>query len=317
MTAPRLPESPRVLVAGLGAIGTTVAARLLASPRPPAALQILAPGPRAAAYRADPPALNGAPLGLPADAYVDAAPAKDAPRPDLLLVAAKAPALPELLPAIAAWTAPQTTVVSLLNGISAPRALAEAVSAENVLPAIVTCNSAVRNGRAVEQTGLFRIDIGARLAPAQRLPAPADVAAYLGAAPGIDAAAPDDFPSILWLKFVLNVGLNQTEALLGLDHAALLESPDALSFCRALMDEAAACAAAEGIPDALSLPARAEALFPSLSPHGRTSMLQDIDAGRTPETDLFADEVLRLAARHGLSAPVNRLVHDHLPPAAP
>ena len=313
------PNAPQVLVVGLGAIGTVVAGRLLAAPCPPSSLRVLAPDGRTAAYRATPPSLNGTPLPLPPEAYVEAAPAPGTPRPDLLLVAVKGPALSAMFPAIAAWTAPHTTILSLLNGISAPRMLGTAVPPAQVVPAIVTCNTAMRTGRAVEQHGLFRLDLGPRLAPlspgAAPLPSPAELAAYLATAPGLSADAPADFADALWLKFVLNVGLNQAEALLSLDHGQLLANPDARAFCHALMVEAAAVAAAEGLPTASTLVARAEALLSVLSPRGRTSMLQDIDAGRPHEIDLFAGEVLRLAARHQLSAPANQLVLDHLAPS--
>lgn len=301
--------SPDVLLIGLGAIGTVVAGRLLASPRPPATFRILLDPARADAYRATPPSLNGIPLPLAPDAYAPLVPPPAAPRPDLLLVAVKSPALPGLLPAISAWISEKTTVISLLNGISASRLLATAVPPAQVIPAIVTCNTAMRSGRDVRQSGFFRLDLGPRLAPAPGLPTPDAIAEYLSAAPDLDAVCPPDFADALWLKFVINVGINQTEAFFRRDHGETLSAPDSLSFCRALMQEAAACAAAEGIPGAGTLPARAEAILRDcLSPRGRSSMLQDLDAGRLPETNLFAGEVTRLAALHNLPAPANQEV---------
>jgi 2-dehydropantoate 2-reductase len=41
------------------------------------------------------------------------------------------------------------------------------------------------------------------------------------------------------------------------------------------------------------------------TPSNRTSMLQDVEAGRQTEVDAITGEVVRAAARHGIPAPVN------------
>ena len=47
----------------------------------------------------------------------------------------------------------------------------------------------------------------------------------------------------------------------------------------------------------------------TLSPEGKTSMQQDVEAGRPTEVELFAGTVLRLAEKHGLDVPVNRALY--------
>ncbi|MCF8052991.1 MAG: hypothetical protein K9L59_17270 [Desulfobacterales bacterium] len=43
-----------------------------------------------------------------------------------------------------------------------------------------------------------------------------------------------------------------------------------------------------------------------LSPEGKTSMLQDLDAGRRTEVDMFAGTLVAMAEELGVDAPVNR-----------
>ena len=42
-----------------------------------------------------------------------------------------------------------------------------------------------------------------------------------------------------------------------------------------------------------------------LSPHGKTSMLQDIEAGRKTEIEIFAGKVVELGVQYGIPTPVN------------
>ena len=81
-----------------------------------------------------------------------------------------------------------------------------------------------------------------------------------------------------------------------------------MRFARALMDEAAAVGAALGIAGAADVPAWAETVILGAAPENRTSMLQDVEAGRVPEIDLFAGTVCRLGQQHGIPTPANALV---------
>jgi 2-dehydropantoate 2-reductase len=47
------------------------------------------------------------------------------------------------------------------------------------------------------------------------------------------------------------------------------------------------------------------AILQTLSPEGKTSMLQDIEAGRPTEVDVFAGKVVALGRELGIATPVN------------
>lgn len=46
----------------------------------------------------------------------------------------------------------------------------------------------------------------------------------------------------------------------------------------------------------------------TLSPEGKTSMLQDVEAGRKTEVEIFAGTVIDLGCRYGISTPVNEML---------
>jgi 2-dehydropantoate 2-reductase len=43
----------------------------------------------------------------------------------------------------------------------------------------------------------------------------------------------------------------------------------------------------------------------ALSPDGKTSMLQDVEAGRKTEMEIFGGKVVELGQKHGIATPVN------------
>ena len=50
------------------------------------------------------------------------------------------------------------------------------------------------------------------------------------------------------------------------------------------------------------------AVLATLAPGGKTSMLQDIEAGRKTEVEIFAGRVVAMAKEHNLSTPVNQTI---------
>jgi 2-dehydropantoate 2-reductase len=294
---------------GLGAVGTLFAARIAEHAAEGLSFRVLADAARIRRYRTDPPVFNGRPLAL---SYAD--PAETAPTPaDLILVTVKSHHLCEAMDVLAAFMAPHTQILPLLNGIEARPRLAERFGEARVLYGLVFCNSAMRTGRCVRQDGAARIVFGEAhnpVPPAARVRSVADFFAQCG----IDAEVPADMQAALWRKFILNTGLNQAEAIYRLTHGALRGHAEAISFAIGLMDEAAAIAAAVGIPHAQQLAEEALHAFAVLSPEGKSSMLQDIEAGRPPEIDLFAGTIVRLGRQYGIPTPLNGDVLRRLQP---
>ena len=295
-----------VALVGLGAIGILYAGQI--SARDPRCLRIVADPKRIARYRADPPALNGQRLDLN---Y--ATPEEFGPPADLVLIAVKSTGLAAALPVLAPLLGPDTQILPLLNGITAQDDLAAAFGWPRVLYGFVYCSSAMRTGNSVVQGGGEKIVFGeaANVPPSPRVQAVADFFVRLG----IRHDVPADMRAAQWKKFILNVGINQIQALRRAPSREIQQNPEALRFARALMDEAAAVGAALGVAGAADVPAWAEGVILGAAPDNRTSMLQDVEAGRVPEVDLFAGTVCRLGRQCGIPTPANDLALRTLAPA--
>ena len=79
---------------------------------------------------------------------------------------------------------------------------------------------------------------------------------------------------------------------------------DALDLMRSLMEEVVALAPKAGIDLGTKDIDEWEKVLAKLSPAGKTSMLQDVEAGRKTEVEIFAGRVIALGKIHGVPTPV-------------
>jgi 2-dehydropantoate 2-reductase len=119
---------------------------------------------------------------------------------------------------------------------------------------------------------------------------------------------PEDMIRALWKKFIANVGGNQVSALLGCKNGAFKNVASVRDLAVAAAREAIEVSKAEGtglVDEDIS------ALLDGwdrLDPDGKTSMLQDMEAGRKTEVDTLGGVVVELSAKHRLRAPVNEML---------
>jgi 2-dehydropantoate 2-reductase len=291
--------SARIRLVGLGAVGASYGARLLAAGLD---LRVLVGQDRRARYVSAITTVNGVGHAFPLADPADAIPA------DLVIVAVKSPALAEAIELMRPVVGPATVVVSLLNGIDSERVLAAAFPQANVLLAVSVGIDAVREGRDVSYTSLGRIVLGERDNAEPHREAVGQVTAILARA-GIPYAVPADMTHELWWKFLINVGVNQVSAVLQAPYRAFQQSgAPAREAMLAAQREVIAVANAEGVAltDA-DLDAWLGVLA-GLGPDAYTSMAQDAMAGRPTEVDIFAGRVCELGDAHGIPTPVNRLL---------
>jgi 2-dehydropantoate 2-reductase len=111
----------------------------------------------------------------------------------------------------------------------------------------------------------------------------------------------------IWLKVLGNATLNPISALTGATLADILASPNSRELVRTLMDEVDAVARATGVEVALSVEKRMEGAA-ATGAH-KTSMLQDLEAGRPLEIDALVGAVIELADAAGVPVPSLRVVY--------
>lgn len=288
-----------VYLCGLGALGAMYAAQLAAlcgNGGPGIRVRAIADAARIA--RARELSVNGRPFS-PSWLSPDEA----APPADLLIVAVKWHQLEAAIATMRPFVGPATTIISLLNGIASEEVLGQAFGAEHLLTALVIETDAMKHGREIRFSKVGTIVFGERCndPPSPRVEA---VRALFGRA-AIPCRVPHDMQRELWWKFMLNVGINQISAVLHTTYGSFSRLPQARELMRLACREVVRLAECEGIALAEEDIEGFFPIFARLSPDGKPSMLQDVEAHRKTEVEMFAGTVVELGRRHGVPTPVN------------
>lgn len=225
---------------------------------------------------------------------------------DLVLVAVKHHDLAAALDDVAPFLGPDTTLISVLNGLDSEPVIAERFGGERVLLCIALGMAAGREGPEITYRSPGRLVIGTtpQLAAPDRLTAVQDVLDRAGLA----WDAPDDMGHEMWWKFMVNTAVNQASAVLRAPYAAFTREGPARSLMNALIDEVIAVSQTEDAPLGQTDRDRWDEVLRTLPGEGRTSMLQDVIAGRPTEVGLFADRVVALGKEQGIATPYNQMM---------
>jgi 2-dehydropantoate 2-reductase len=233
-------------------------------------------------------------------------PDKAAEPADLLLVALKHHHLAGAVDDIATLAGKDTAILSVMNGLESEETIAAACGRDKLVYAIAVGIDAVREADRFAYANPGKIIFGP-MADARHGPRLESIREALNRA-GIANDVPADIMRAMWWKFMINVGINQASAVLRAPYGIFQSSADAHALMRSLMQEVVTLAEKAGIGltekdlDAWSL------ILENLSPTGKTSMLQDVEAGRKTEVEIFAGKVVTLGQAYHVPTPVNATV---------
>jgi 2-dehydropantoate 2-reductase len=196
-----------------------------------------------------------------------------------------------------------TLIMSVMNGVDSEEILGDAYGRDKTILTVALGMDALReNGRvtyANEGRLLFgemeREEPGEKVERVRRLFEKANIVHEVRR----------DMVRPLWWKMMINVGVNQASAVLGAPFGVFQRSGNA----RALMEKAMmeVVAVAEALDVGLTEKDIEEwnPILEKLSPTGKTSMLQDVEAGRKTEVEIFAGKILELGKKLDVPTPVN------------
>lgn len=224
---------------------------------------------------------------------------------DLLLVSVKYGALEGCLPMIERAVDSHTVVLSLMNGVDTEEIIAGRIGGERIVYSLMKIaserigNSIRFDGEATP--GLFFGEKGLA-EPTERIRA---IGELLSDTP-LHYHFCEDIIREIWDKFALNVSKNLPQAIIGCGIGAYEDSEHAACLVEGLREEVAAVAAAQGIR--ISEPA-AGAPKGISSPAARYSTLQDIDAKRHTEIDMFSGTMIALGKKYGVPTPYNEFAY--------
>ncbi|MDF1513035.1 MAG: 2-dehydropantoate 2-reductase [Anaerolineae bacterium] len=289
----------RVAIMGAGALGAAYGSRLFElSPELPV---FIAKGERAIRLKRQGVVVNGSRYAITV-----AEPALNSQPADLIIVALKHQHLHDALPDLASFIGDNTTLLSVMNGLDSEHILGARYGMEKVLYAIAVGIDALRVANTISYTTIGKIIFGEK----QNLSLTPRVLAiqHILEQAGIGTAVPEDMMRMLWWKFMVNVGMNQASAVTGAPYGVFQQLIAAQQLMESLMQEVIVLAAHAGVNLVENDITEWYTFLNTLSPQGKTSMLQDIEAHRPTEVDIFGGKVIALGQQYGVATPINQAV---------
>jgi 2-dehydropantoate 2-reductase len=310
----------RICVAGLGAVGATIAARLSAAGH---TVNLLARGARLTDLQRE-----GLRVDFSDHRFTARLNVSDRPEfgvQDIVFVAVKAQRLPDLLPTLGPLLGPHTLVAPLVNGIpwwyfqsaggafdgesvlavDPTGALHRSIPPDRLVGCVVYMTSQLLPSGIVSAMGAQRIAVG-EIGNGRTDRVEAFAALLSGA--GITAQATTNIRDELWTKVALNLATNLLSVVTESTLAEQFTDPKLLRMVVAVLREASRVAAAHGA----TLTMTEEQMLATGRRAGpfETSMLQDYRAGRELELDAIGHSVLELARKIGQDMPTSALMVD-------
>jgi len=295
-------EIKHILICGIGAIGSIYADKI--SRYDNENLKILVDKNRFEKYTKNPKKFNGKELKLK---YI--LPDNTNFNADLIIIATKFDGLFDTIKNIKNFVKNDTIILSLLNGVTSEDYIAEKYGWKHVVHSYFIGHSAMRDGNEITFDGRGDIVFGVLNPEITEKNDEILLKNYFEKV-GIDYRIPDDVQHSMWLKFMLNVSSNQTSAILHKTFGQMQESPKFRKLLRDIMQEVVEIANACGVKNTQTIIDEAFESFDKMSPDGKTSMLQDIEAGRKTEVEMFAGTVIELGKKYNIQTPYNRVLKE-------
>ena len=221
---------------------------------------------------------------------------------DLVIIFVKSLHTQDAADTAAALLAKDGVVLTLQNGMGNGDILTETVGGRQVLTGTTAHGATLLAPGCIRHAGKATTYIG-MWSEGDSHPAGRVAEFFTHAA--IQTEMVEEIRPIVWNKLLVNIGINAITALTSIKNGQLLDLPQTRALSAAAVSEAATVARAQGIHIADNMIQQTVAIARSTTSN-RSSMGQDIDAGRPTEISAINGFVVREAERLGMDAPVNR-----------
>lgn len=288
-----------ILICGLGGIGSIYAQKLIENTS--CNIKILVDEFRLKRYSTTPRIINGKEYKfnyiLPTEKDFQA---------DLVIIASKSSGLNEIITNLKNFVKKDTIILSFINGITSEEKIANVYGNDKILYSYIICHTIFRTGSEIKHDGITKVVFGSRNKNDKKV----ILVQKLLEEAQLDYDIPKDMYRALWLKFALNCCVNQTSAITKMTFKEMWECPKTLDFLKHICNEVASIANACGVNNTDTFWNETYKNLFTMLPDGKTSMLQDIEAKRIPELDLFGKTVTTLGEKYNIETPYNKTISE-------
>lgn len=235
---------------------------------------------------------------------------KEASPVDLLIVAVKYPSLEGAMSVMEPLVGEDTTILSVMNGISSEEILGERFGKDHLILTVAQGMDAMHFSNEVVYTrmGFLYIGVGDDATAVQK--ERVDQVAEFFRGIGMPYVRETDILHRIWAKFMLNVGCNQTCMVYGCGYGvAGTPGTEEMACYVSAMREVVLIANKEGIGLNENDVMEYVSLMETLDPEATPSMGQDRINKKPSEVEAFAGTVISIAKKHGIAVPANEFLY--------
>lgn len=221
---------------------------------------------------------------------------------DLVIMAVKYTGLEQAVRDIRKFVGENTQILCVMNGVESEEVLAAEYGWEHVLYSYMRISVVMKDGKADFNPDGGNVHFGEKknTVYSDRV----NQIKELFERCQIPYAIDEDMVAGLWFKYACNVGENLTCALLGIPFGAYRTSEAANRLRREAMQEVVRIAEAKGIEIPKGRLAKQDEVLAKIPFQNKPSTLQDIEAGRKTEIEMFAGSMVRMGEELNVPTPV-------------
>ncbi|WP_313253476.1 ketopantoate reductase family protein [Empedobacter sp.] len=226
--------------------------------------------------------------------------------PDYIFLVVKSSHLQQAIEDMKPFVSENTMIVSLMNGISSERVLADHFGWDRVVNAVAYMD-AVKVDNHVTFSSIGKIIFGKmdsinhdKLVDLHELMNVAEIPNQLS----------DDIQKAQWAKYLVNVVGNQLTFLLEFPYGQFSTNQHLEILMDMISNEVLAVGNAHGVAIGQEEVDRMKSTMKIVDEFGKTSMLQDREAKRYSEVDEFAGEIISLGKQYNIPIPYNEFIYN-------
>ena len=302
----------RFAILGSGAVGGYFGAKLARAGQD---VTFIARGAHLEAIRTRGLAVKSAKLGdFVVQARAESDTAKIGPV-DVVIVSVKAYDNATALPMLKPMIGPDTTVLTLQNGVDSTDDVAAIAGEQHVLGGTTYVATALEAPGLIVQTGVHRsIIFGEVFRDRGRITPRVQAIADALAGADIQTTAVADARIPIWDKYVYLAAFSGFTGATRLAIGHIWKFPHVREMFYACSREIAAIAKAEGVEISANRFETLEEYMTNLPPTTRSSLLIDLEQGKRIEVEALQGAAVRRAAKHGVAVPIVSTLYAVLKP---
>lgn len=229
-------------------------------------------------------------------------------KPDFILIAVKYNNLPEVIDQILPFITKNTIIASVMNGIDSEEIIRKNTDIAKIILSVPIGMDAVRDNNSTTYTKEGKIVFN-KFDSVIKDKDIEDVKKLFDECNILSEIATDiDYE--MWFKFMINTGVNQVSAILNANYGFIQRNSYVKEIMDSLMVEVINIANAKGIHLSKSDINKWYAILDSLGPEGKTSMCQDMQAGRKTEVEMFSGKIIALGAKYNIDVTINKVLYN-------